>query len=166
LIASKYRFLFLESESPLSIEKFRAERDPATLRHKVQRLLRETTLIEEESHAFELDSAEALIVIAGADAHLGEIGIDMGNYSKSRAAMELAAQAIIATPPDSTNFERVRTEWTTALDVFLDASGRINAVYATRALNNLAKHFHADDARISPPEGQQSEPGGGMRSMT
>lgn len=142
LVASKYRFLFLEKESPLSVEAFRLESNPESLKEKVRRLLRETILIEEESHVFQLDTAAALVLIAG-DADLREVGVDMDNYGKKRVAMELAANAIVAVASDFPEFQHVRDDWMAALDAFLESSGKINSVYTTRALSNLEKHFRA-----------------------
>ena len=47
-VAAKYRFIFIEKDSELSVESFMFEPDPAKIQNKVRELIRELLLIEEE----------------------------------------------------------------------------------------------------------------------
>jgi hypothetical protein len=141
-VASKYRFLFLEEESPLSIERFRAESDPKRFQEKVRRLLREVVLIEEESRVFDLDKATALLVIAGAEgADFVEDRKNLDAYATSRAAMVPAASGIVNLAPEDPTFQSTRDAWISTLEKFLDSSRRINSVYTAKALVQLRNYF-------------------------
>ena len=48
-VAAKYRFIFIERDSLLSVESFMFEPDSAKIQNKVRQLVRELLLIEEES---------------------------------------------------------------------------------------------------------------------
>lgn len=141
LVAAKYRFLFLEKESSLSIEKFRVETDDEKFQQKVRDLLRETILIEEESHVFGLNTPEALILIVGTKADYEQVSKDLKGYADTREAMELAANAVVKTTHDTPEFQQARGNWIAALDGFLESSGGINSVYTVSALKNLQDYF-------------------------
>jgi hypothetical protein len=141
LVAAKYRFLFLEKDSSLSVEKFRLEDNDEKFQQKVRDLLRETILIEEESHVFGLNTPEALILIVGTKADYEQVSKDLEGYAATREAMELAANAVLKTMHDVPEFQQARANWVAALDVFLKSSGGINSVYTVSALKNLQDYF-------------------------
>jgi len=141
LVAAKYRFLFLEQESELSLDAFRSEKDAKIFQAKVHRMLRETILIEEESRALGLDTSEALVLITGGNAELAKVGADLKAYQETRGAMRTAATKIVAVGVDDPAFPSIRDEWINALQAFLESSGNINSTYTTTALANLIRHF-------------------------
>ena len=141
-VAAKYRFIFIEKESKLSVESFMFEPDPVNIQNKVRQLIRELLLIEDESRNLELDQVTAIKAYFGDDqAHLAAAKSLQDKWLAARARIMASAQKVLATIPTSIEFTSVKKDWFSALESFRTTSQEINSSVTIQALENLKKSF-------------------------
>jgi TIR domain len=141
-VAAKYRFIFIERDSQLSVESFIFEPDPAKIQNKVRLLTRELLLIEEESCYLKLDQVAAISIYFGGDpAHLATAKSLQEKWFEARGKLMASAEKILATQPASVEFKATNAEWLTTLKSFRQTSDEINSMVAVQALDNLKKSF-------------------------
>jgi hypothetical protein len=141
-VAAKYRFIFIERESLLSVESFMFEPEPVKIQNKVRQLVRELLLIEEESRNLKLDQVAAISAYYGGDEqHLeGAKGMQDRWYVARHALMD-AAEKILGVAPASPGFLAANQEWLTVLKSFRQTSEELNSIVTVQALENLKKSF-------------------------
>ncbi|MBD9449668.1 hypothetical protein [Rhizobium sp. RHZ01] len=145
VLAAKYRFLFLEAESPYSAARIKEIKSPNELQKTVLAILREVVLIEEEARALGLNTADAFVLIVPKDTPIEHVSKHMKSYDDTRNALQEAASALIAVDTENTPaFEEASKRWWVALDSFIAASRIVNTTYATSALENFKGEFSED----------------------
>jgi hypothetical protein len=142
-ICAKYRFIFVEPESPLSLWSFQytIRRDPPRMiQEKVRQLNRELLLIEDESRILQLDTPGAIYTYTQ--------GIDpdrilefQQEWYRERQNLMDAANAILHANPDSNDFANCFENWLSALKAFSEMSHKVNSTIAIQALENLKESF-------------------------
>jgi hypothetical protein len=141
-VAAKYRSIFIERNSPLSVESFVFEPEPAKVQNKVRQLIRELLLIEEDSRNLELDQVAAISTYFGGDsAHLAAAKTLQDKWFEARGKLMAAAENILGIAPASADFRTVNARWLETLKAFRQTSDEINAVMTVQALENLKKSF-------------------------
>jgi hypothetical protein len=141
-VAAKYRFIFIERDSQLSVESFVFEPDPAKIQKKVRQLIRELLLIEEDSRNLKLDQVAAISMYFGGDpAHLATAKSLQDQWFEARGKLMASAERILAIPPASVEFNATNAEWLTTLKSFRQTSDEINSMVTVQALENLKKSF-------------------------
>jgi hypothetical protein len=140
-LAAKYRFLFIESASELSLRSFKIEKKPPKeIQEKVRRLVRELCLIEEESELFKIGTTAAIDVFG--QGLSDEDIIELNNqWFDVRPRLEHAADALLRANPESDEFAKRSTEWLLVLEEFSKVSRKVNSTAALRALENIKKVF-------------------------
>jgi hypothetical protein len=141
-VAAKYRFIFIERESVLSVESFMFEPEPAKIQNKVRQLVRELLLIEEESRNLKLDQVAAISTYYGRDDEHLEAAKEMQDrwFAARRDLMD-AAEKILGVAPTSADFAPANREWLKTLKSFRHTSEELNSVVTVQALENLKKSF-------------------------
>lgn len=143
-VAAKYRFIFIERDSSLSVESFMFEPEPAKIQNKVRQLIRELLLIEEESRGLKLDQVAAISMYFGGDqAHLMVAKALQNKWVAARQNLMTAAEKIIGIAPASSGFQSANQDWLEVLKSFRATSDEINSTVAVQALENLKKSFAA-----------------------
>jgi hypothetical protein len=151
-VAAKYRFIFIERDSTLSVESFLFEPDPAKVQNKVRQLIRELLLIEEESRNLKLDQVAAIAKYFGGDPkHLAAAKALQDKWIAARTGMMASAEKILAAQSASAGFAAVNQEWQATLQSFRTTSDEINSTVAVQALENLKASF----AGAEPAAGKQ-----------
>jgi hypothetical protein len=151
-VAAKYRSIFIERDSPLSVESFIFEPDPVKVQSKVRQLIRELLLIEEDSRNLKLDRVAAISTYFGGDsAHLGTAKALQDRWYEARSKLMAAAEKIVGIAVVSAEFRAVNAEWLETLKAFRLTSGEINSVVTVRALDNLKKSFMRAPAESASP---------------
>jgi hypothetical protein len=146
-VAAKYRFIFIESDSTLSVESFIFEPDAGKVQNKVRELIRELLLIEEESRNLKLDQVAVIKCYFGGDAaHLVSAKALQDKWFAARAKLMAAAEKILGVAPTSADFPAVSKEWLETLQSFRTTSEEINSTAAVEALENLKKSFATPEA--------------------
>jgi hypothetical protein len=141
-VAAKYRFIFIESDSTLSVESFIFEPDAGKVQTKVRELIRELLLIEEESRNLKLDQVAAIRTYFGADAaHMASAKVLQDKWFAARASLMAAAEKILGVAATSKDFAAASKEWLETLQSFRLTSEEINSTVAVQALENLKKSF-------------------------
>jgi hypothetical protein len=141
-VAAKYRFIFIERESPLSVESFSISKDQADLKKLVRQLIHELLLIEEEARGNGLDKPAAIYKYFGSDQdRLEQVRNLQTQWFENRQKLMLSAEKVISIPTDSPEFSSARDEWLGKLQEFRDASEAINSIVTTQALENLKGSF-------------------------
>jgi hypothetical protein len=141
-VAAKYRSIFIDRDSPLSVESFIFEPDPAKIQNKVRQLIRELLLIEEDSRNLKLDQVAAISTYFGGDsAHLGTAKALQDKWYEARGKLMATAEKILGIAVASAEFCAVNKEWLETLKAFRLTSGEINSVVTLGALDNLKKSF-------------------------
>ena len=141
-VAAKYRFIFIERDSLLSVESFVFEPDAANIQNKVRQLIRELLLIEEETRNLKLDQVAAISMYFGGDsAHLAMAKSFQDKWFEVRGKLMASAEKILSVPPASAEFTNANGEWLATLQSFRQVSEEINSVVTVRALENLKKSF-------------------------
>jgi hypothetical protein len=143
-VAAKYRFIFIERDSPLSVESFSIVPTDSDLKNKVRRLTRELLLIEEEARSIGLDQPAAIYKYFGSDQQcLGVVNKLQLKWYEHRQKLMTSAERVLRTDPDTADFKAAREEWLKTLSLFRDGSEEINSIVTTQALENLKKSFVA-----------------------
>jgi hypothetical protein len=145
-VAAKYRFIFIERDSTLSVESFSLEPDPVMIKNKVRQLVRELLLIEEESRNLKLDQVSAISLYFGGDsARLAVVKSLQGKWLSARQNLMAAAEKMLNTPFNSSEFSSNNSEWLTTLKSFRLTSDEINSTVTVQSLENLKKSFSSRD---------------------
>jgi TIR domain len=141
-VAAKYRFIFIERDSQLSVESFIFEPDPSKIQNKVRQLIRELLLIEEDSRNLKLDQVAAISMYFGGDpAHLATAKSLQDQWFGARGKLMVSAERILAVAPASAEFGAANAEWLATLKSFRQTSEGINSMVTVQALENLKKSF-------------------------
>jgi hypothetical protein len=141
-LAAKYRFIFIERDSLLSVESFMFEPDRTKIQNKARQLIRELLLIEEESRNLKLDQIAAISLYFGSDSpHLAVAKSLQDKWFEARGKLMASAERIIAIRPTSVEFDTTNAEWLTTLKSFRQTSDEVNAIVTVQALENLKKSF-------------------------
>jgi hypothetical protein len=141
-VAAKYRFIFIERDSLLSVESFVFEPDPVKIQNKVRQLIRELLLIEEESRNLKLDQVAAISMYFGGDQdHLETAKLLQDKWISARVKLMASAEKILGTAPASAEFTAANKEWLATLSSFRLTSEEINSTVAVQALENLKNSF-------------------------
>jgi hypothetical protein len=141
-LAAKYRFIFVERDSLLSVESFMFEPDSAKIQNKVRQLKRELFLIEEESRNLELDQVAAISIYFGGDAtHLAVAKALQDKWLEARSKLMASAERLLAIPPASVEFGVTNAEWLATLRLFRRTSDEVNSIVTVQALENLKRSF-------------------------
>jgi hypothetical protein len=141
-VAAKYRFIFIEQESSLSVESFMFEPEPLKIQNKVRQLIRELLLIEEESRNLKLDQIAAISTYFGGDqAHLATAKSLQDRWFEARGKLMASAEKVLSTNPAAVEFSAVNKEWLATLSSFRLTSDEINSTVTLQALENLKKSF-------------------------
>lgn len=159
-IAAKYRFIFIERDSLLSVESFMFEQYSAKIQDKVRQLVRELLLIEEESRHLNLDQVATISMYFGGDpAHLATAKSLQSKWFEARGKLMAAAEKILAIPPASAEFVTANREWLATMQSFRQTSDEVNSIVTVQALDNLKKSFMpASPPSAGPAEGQGAAP--------
>lgn len=141
-VAAKYRFIFIERDSSLSVASFMLEPDPTRIQNKVRQLTRELLLIEEAARNLNLDQVGAISLYFGGDeAHIAAAKLLQDKWFEARGKLMASAEAMLTVAPKAAEFSSTRKEWLATLASFRDASEEINSTVAVQALENLKKSF-------------------------
>jgi TIR domain-containing protein len=141
-VAAKYRFIFIERESLLSVESFMFEPDPVKIQNKVRQLVRELLLIEDESRNLRLDQVAAISAYFGGDQdHIEQAKALQDKWIVARAGLMDAAEKILGVAPASADFAAASRAWLTTLKSFRNTSEELNSIVTVQALENLKKSF-------------------------
>jgi hypothetical protein len=138
-VTARYRFIFLEPESSLSEQAFVLEGDAGKLKRKVEALMRQLIMIEEESHILRLDSAKARVAIFGPNADLTQLKQMSTAWIEARKRLKEAADQILAADPDG--FGLALEKWLAVLKEFTAVAREINAELGCRAIDALREVF-------------------------
>ncbi|UFZ04920.1 toll/interleukin-1 receptor domain-containing protein [Bradyrhizobium ontarionense] len=141
-VAAKYRFIFVEPDSALSVDSFILEHEPAKILYKVRQLVRELLLIEEEARALKLDQVAAIRQYFGADGdHLKLAKQLQDTWYGARSQLMAAAEKILGTDLASPAFAAAAEQWIATLRSFRETSAQINSTVTVKALDNLKQSF-------------------------
>lgn len=151
-VAAKYRFIFIERDSSLSVESFIFEPDPVKIQNNVRRLVRELLLIEEEARNLKLDQVAAISIYFGGDStHLAAAKSLQDKWFDARGKLMASAERMLAVRPASVEFNAISTEWLTTLRSFRQTSDEINSIVTVQALENLKKSFTSEEPASANP---------------
>ena len=104
-VAAKYRFIFIERDSPLSVESFSISKDQDVLKKLVRQLIHELLLIEEEARGNGLDQPSAIYKYFGSDQdRLAQVRNLQTQWFENRRKLMLSAEKVISIPNDSLDF--------------------------------------------------------------
>jgi hypothetical protein len=141
-VAAKYRFIFIEQDSNLSLESFILEPEPAKVQEKVRTLIRELLLIEEEARELKLGEVAAIRAYFGTDGtHLDTVQQLQHKWFDARSKLMAAAQKMIDVDARGPDFAVTRKDWQVTLESFRDTSEEINSIVAVQAAENLKQFF-------------------------
>jgi hypothetical protein len=141
-VAAKYRSIFIDRDSPLSVESFMFEPDRAKIQSKVRQLIRELLFIEEEARNLKLDQVAAIsIYFAGDDKHLEIAKSLQDKWYDARQKLMAAAEKVLVIQPAAAESLAANNEWLTTLKSFRLSSDEINSTVTVQALENLKKKF-------------------------
>jgi len=142
-IAAKYRFIFIEPDSELSLESFKLEKrqkQPKELQGKVRQLVRELLLIEDESRALKLDTA-ASIMTYGQGLNINDMLELQKQWLDGRKKLVDKADEVLREDPGSDGFAEHFEKWLSVLEEFSSISHKVNSTITLQALENLKEAF-------------------------
>jgi hypothetical protein len=140
-IAAKYRFIFIEQESELSLTSFKIEKkSPKEMQEKVRKLVRELYLIEDESRVLKLDTPASIIIYSRGLSLEDILGLQKQWFDGRQRLLDVA-DTILQENPGSDKFAKLSDEWLLALEEFSSVSYKINSTIALQALENLKEVF-------------------------
>jgi hypothetical protein len=140
-IAAKYRAIFIEPESELSLVSFKIERkQPKEMQEKVRQLIRELLLIEDESRVLKLDTTASIITYSRG-LSLDDILALQKQWFEGRKRLVDVADTVLNENPESDGFAECLREWLLALEEFSNISRKVNSTIALQALDNLKEAF-------------------------
>jgi hypothetical protein len=141
-VAARYRSIFIDKKSQLSLESFILEPDYLQVSNKIRQLVREILLIEEESKTLKLDQISAIAIYLGDNKDDLTLAKQLQEkWLAAREQLMTTAEKALATPSTSVAFEMVNKEWQAAMAVFRQSSEEVNSVVTLQALENLKKCF-------------------------
>ena len=141
-VAAKYRFIFVEPDSSLSVDSFILEHEPEKIQYKVRQLIRELLLIEEEARALKLDQVAAIRQYFGAgSADLKLAKTLQDSWYEARTQLMASAEKILGADVGSPAFQPAVEQWIATLRAFRETSAHINGTVTVRALENLKESF-------------------------
>lgn len=140
-IAAKYRFIFIEPASELSLMSFKIEKkSPKEMQEKVEKLVRELCLIEDESRVHKLDTAASIVMYSQGLSREDLEELQKQWYDGRQRLMDVA-DTILRENPESDEFAERSREWLLALEEFSSVSRKVNSTIALQALENLKEVF-------------------------
>jgi len=140
-IAAKYRFIFIEPQSELSLTSFKlGMKTPEEMQAKVRQLVRELLLIEDESRVLKLDTT-ASIITYGSRLSLDVIIELQNQWLEGRKKLQNVADKLLHANPKSDEFAERVSQWMLALEEFSSISDKVNSTIALQALENLKETF-------------------------
>ena len=142
-IAAKYRFIFIEPESELSLESFKIEKKlipPKEMQEKVRKLIRELILIEDESRILKLDTIAAIMAY-GKGLNFEDILELQTQWLEGRKKLMGKADELLREDSGSDRFAECFEEWLSALEEFSIISHEVNSTITLQALENLKEAF-------------------------
>lgn len=140
-VTARYRFIFLEASSELSLQAFVLERAFTAFQDKIRRVVRELTLIEDDSKRLRLDTPDAVLVLYGEHPDLIKLSTTSDEWFSVRDKLFSVAQTAIGNDIGEDKFVKIRSEWLEVLGRFVESTRRMNAEIGTRALQNMADFF-------------------------
>jgi hypothetical protein len=138
-VAVKYRELFLNPASEMSLQAFYKVSGRALV-EEVKKVVREITLIEDDSRILNLDKWKSQALYYGdSTKDAKKIAEFSKEWEATRDALLEAAKAIIANSEEGSveQQEKLRASWMSALAKFTDTSNKINSDVLTAAIDNL-----------------------------
>ncbi len=154
-VAVKYREIFIDPSSPLSVLDYYREVEFDELKSKVRRSMRQLLIIEDESHVLRLDDRKSIAVYLGPSIDDAKMVGDMqADWLRVRAALQVAAQALLKTPSTAEKSQRdaVRKAWVETLTELVKVTERISSITLRRAIDNLKAYVFAGTALDKPAE--------------
>jgi hypothetical protein len=152
-IAVKYREIFIDPSSPLSVLDYYRKIEFAELKQKVRRSIRELLAIEDESHILKLGERKSIAIYYGASIDAAKtVGTMQGDWVAVRKALDAAAQSLLRTPAsaDEKRKEAVRDAWIGALVEFVNKSEQINSDTLRKAIDNLKYYIFGANTSDKP----------------
>src|SRR5262249_52702661 len=140
-IAAKYRFIFIEEDSPWSVEAFYLERDSEKIKAMTNRLMRELFLIEEEARNNKLDDGSAITKYFGTGETLRLAKELQHEWLDARNHLETSADRLLRTETKAGGWELAVDDWLSALESFRASSEEINSIVTIQSLENPKKSF-------------------------
>jgi cellulose biosynthesis protein BcsQ len=139
--AARYKSIF-ELESPISVESFIVEPNPARVQDKVREFIRQLRSIEAESVDLGLGDASNIVIYMGDDrSRLAALGSHLETTNETRVQLFASAERILHTPVDSTEFRTARVGWLASLTSFVQANDKLLSTIIVPAIDNLKKAF-------------------------
>jgi hypothetical protein len=138
-VAVKYRELFLNPASEMSLQAFYKVSGRALV-EEVKKVVREITLIEDDSRILNLDKWKSQALYYGdSTKDAKKIAEFSKEWEATRDALLEAAKAIIANSEEGSveQQEKLRASWMSVLAKFTDTSNKINSDVLTAAIDNL-----------------------------
>jgi hypothetical protein len=140
-LAAKYRFIFLERESELSVESFILERNPQILQDKVRQVIRQLVLIEDEARVLNIDGPAAFYTYYG-EMDVSELKVLNDEWCQTRKALMDDAEVVMHADSSNEGFGEFVKSWLDTLSKFVKVSKRMNTMITQKALDNLRSSFH------------------------
>lgn len=152
-MATRYRDLFLNPASDLSIMEFQRDSEFAVFSDKVRQVRRQLMLIEDQAHVLGLDQTPAIATYYGSTERDAADICDMSKkWSAVRKNLMAAAEAVLCVKPGDKAEDKTRAAWLTALRAFIDSSNAINVKALSRAIANLEAYLFKGGDYISEPQ--------------
>jgi hypothetical protein len=138
-VAIKYREVFLNTKSELSILDYYREMTPSQLRSKVRRSVRELLMIEDETRVLMLNEREKIAIYYGeSELDAKEIGEISKKFHLVRGELIEAEQLLLAADDNLlSGGSELRGRWEDALRNFVNVSNEVNSKILVRAIHNL-----------------------------
>jgi TIR domain len=140
-VAARYRSVFLEPSSELSVRAFKNETENKVLREMIVRTQREIILIEDEAEQLKLDSFTAKTILWGVKADLDEAKKAKLEWQGVRAELFAATDRVLRTDPEKPEFADAFGQWMPVLEKFTTAAAKINSSVGALALQRLTEFF-------------------------
>ncbi|WP_262047314.1 toll/interleukin-1 receptor domain-containing protein [Bradyrhizobium sp. Bra78] len=140
-VAARYRSIFLEPKSELSVRAFKNESENSKLQDMVIQTQREIVLIEDEAEQLKLDSFAAKSVLWGAQADPEAAKKAKLQWQQVRSELFASANRVLAANPEEAAFAEAIKNWMTVLEKFTAVAGKINADVGGLALARLTEFF-------------------------
>jgi hypothetical protein len=152
-IAVKYREIFVNPASELSVLDYYRQVEFDDLRSKVRRSIRQLLIIEDESHILKLEERRSIAIYYGPSPNEAvRVGKMQEAWMKVRRELFDAAQVLLSdkAKADEKSQHDARDVWVKALTNFVEVSSEINSTLLDKALDNLKRYIFADGSQ--PPK--------------
>lgn len=159
-IATKYRDIFLNPASDVSIMEFNRTDNLALFKDKVRNVVKLILMLEDQSSVFGLDQAASIAIYYGKSYDDGlEVSKMSTNWNKAKTELMTIARSVLAKPPTDIVPAELKAEWLKCLHDFLIVSNRLNTHVLNRAVTNLRKYLFSEEDYIPvPPSQSQTAP--------